>query len=119
MNVAVVGASDKPDRFSYKAIKELTHHGHAVYPVHPKIREVQGIPVYHSLKDIPAPVDTITMYVNADKSATMERDILDVKPDRVIFNPGAENPALAAVLDKAGIEVVEHCTLVMLSQGKF
>jgi len=52
MNVAVVGASNKPERYSYKAIERLKANGHTVFPVHPKLTEVQGIRVYSSLDQI-------------------------------------------------------------------
>ncbi len=46
-------------------------------------------------------------------------EILAAKPQRIIFNPGAENEELAAAASSAGIEVVEACTLVMLRTGLF
>jgi predicted CoA-binding protein len=52
MNVAVVGASHKPDRMSYKAVEWLRNAGHAVYPVHPVIKEIQGIKVFKSANGI-------------------------------------------------------------------
>jgi hypothetical protein len=42
-----------------------------------------------------------------------------MKPKRIIFNPGAENRAFGEKLEKAGVEVVEACTLVMLHMGQY
>jgi hypothetical protein len=42
-----------------------------------------------------------------------------LKPERIIFNPGAENPELEALADQAGIKVLEACTLVMLNTRQF
>lgn len=119
MNVAVLGASDKADRFSYKAVKMLHEHGHKVYPVHQRVKVIDGMSVFASIKDIPGPIDTLTMYVAADVSDRLTPDILACNPKRIIFNPGAENPQLAAKAAAAGIEVVEDCTLVMLRSGQF
>src|SRR5262245_48036497 len=119
MNVAVLGASDKEDRFSYKAVKLLQENGHQVFPVHQRVKTIDGQPVYRSITDIKEPIDTITLYVAADISSSLAGDIFSVKPRRIIFNPGAENPDLAQQAKAKGIEPVEHCTLVMLRTGVF
>jgi len=56
MNVAVLGASNKPARYSYQAVKLLAEKGHAVFPIHPVISEIEGIPVFKRLADITAPI---------------------------------------------------------------
>ena len=84
MNVAVIGASDKPDRYSYKAVKLLGQHGHKVYPVHPRIKIIDGSAVYQQLADLSDPIDTITLYVAADISSEMAENIFAKKPSRII-----------------------------------
>ncbi|MBN1675163.1 MAG: CoA-binding protein [Kiritimatiellae bacterium] len=119
MNVAVLGASRKPDRYSYKAVKLLAEKGHTPFPVHPSLQEVDGIPVCPSLREIGEPIDTITVYLSAANSDKVADDILASGAKRVIFNPGAENPVLASQLAARGIEVVQACTLVMLKTNQF
>jgi len=119
MNVAVLGASNKPDRYSYKAVMLLRKKGHAPYPVHPLLKEIEGLPVYASLRAIPDPIDTITVYLSARNQQTVAEDILRSGARRVIFNPGAENRELAARLQQQGVESLEACTLVLLTTGQF
>ena len=69
--------------------------------------------------DIKEEIDTLTVYVNAKISGGQFDAISALKPRRVVFNPGAENPELAAKLSDAGIEVIEACTLVMLRTQQF
>jgi len=52
MNVAVIGASAKPDRYSYKAMKLLAKKGHIPFPIHPSIHDIDGITVYKTLLDV-------------------------------------------------------------------
>jgi predicted CoA-binding protein len=66
-----------------------------------------------------AGVHTITLYLNAANQSTYYDFILSLKPERIIFNPGAENPELEALADQAGIKVLEACTLVMLNTRQF
>ena len=119
MNICVLGASRKPERYSYQAVRLLREKGHAVFPVHPTVQEIDGISVFKRLRDIPEPIHTITMYIGADRSNALADEILGARPKRVIFNPGAENPDLARQLDSAGIEVLDACTLVLLKTGQF
>lgn len=119
MRVVVLGASDRPDRYSNKAVRMLRQHGHEVVPVHPRLTEVEGLPVVPSLDQVAGPVDTVTVYVGPDHSAPLTAAFLALAPRRVVFNPGSENPALAAELRGAGIAVEEACTLVLLATGAF
>lgn len=119
MNVVVIGASDKTDRYSYQAVKLLQEKGHQVYPVHQRIKTIDETPVFASIKDVPVAIDTVTMYVAADISDALTSDILQQNPKRIIFNPGAENPKLAAAAQAKGIKTLEACTLVMLRTDQF
>lgn len=119
MNVAVLGASAKPERYSYKAIAQLREAGHTVFPVHPALTELQGLPVTPTLGAIDAPLDVVTLYVSPKHADTVREDLLAARPARVIFNPGTEDPDLAADLRARGIAVQEACTLVLLATGQF
>ena len=118
--VVVLGASKNPDRYSNKAILMLRENGHEVIPVHPVETEIEGIKVINKLEQLqPGSVDTITFYVSPHLSSSLEEVIINLKPSRVIFNPGSENPKLIDSLPKAGIEVIQACTLVMLRTNQF
>lgn len=119
LNVAVLGASDKPERYSHKAILLLREKGHTPYPVHPALKTIEGIPVFASLGGIPDAIDTISVYLSPANQARVEDEILRSGARRVIFNPGAENEPLAARLRAAGIGVENACTLVLLRTGQF
>jgi len=117
--VAVLGASDNPERISYQAVSRLLEHGHAVFPVSPKGGVVLGQSVLPNLAAIPEPVDTVTLYVGPQHQAALLDDIVALHPRRVIFNPGTENPQAYALLGQNGIAVEEACTLVLLSTRQF
>jgi hypothetical protein len=117
--VVVMGASHKPERYSNQAVRLLHEHGHEVVPVHPLLDTLEGLPVAHRLGDIQGNVDTLTLYVGPDISSAAADSILALKPARVIFNPGTENPALETRLDQAGIAHERACTLVLLRTGQF
>jgi predicted CoA-binding protein len=117
--VVVLGASPKRERYSYRAMAMLREYGHRPVPVNPTSAEVLGEKCYPSIADIPGPIDTVTVYLRKTRSDPLRRDILQAKPPRIIFNPGAENHELATQARERGIEVIEGCTLVMLRSGTF
>ena len=119
MNVAVLGASDNPERYSYKAVKLLQEKGHEVFPVHPTLKQIEGQKVYASLKELPKPVDTLSVYVSKEVSSNLASEILGSGACRVIFNPGAENPELESRVSKQGMTALEACTLVLLRTNQF
>lgn len=117
--VAVVGASDNPERIAFQAVQRLLNHRHTVVPVSPKGGEILGLPVQKSLESVQGPIDTASLYVGPDRQPAVIDALIALKPKRVIFNPGTENPAVYPRLQQAGIAVEEACTLVLLSTNQF
>ena len=117
--VVILGASDKPDRYAHRAFAMLREHGHVPVPVHPVLKEIEGVPVVADLSEVAGTVDTLTLYVNPSISETLADAIVALSPGRVIFNPGTESPKLATRLAEAGIPSEEACTLVLLGSGQF
>lgn len=118
-SVVVLGATPKTDRYAFMAMQRLQQHGYKAVPVNPAFTEILGERCHPSITDVAGPIDTVTMYLGAARSAPLMDDILKAKPRRIIFNPGAENPELEKAAASAGIETVNGCTLVMLGAGTF
>lgn len=116
--VVIVGASPKPDRYSYKAMQALQQHGITPLLVANKQGEIEGLPI-QPLEQIDTAVDTITMYVNPDLGLKYFPQIKRLKPRRVILNPGTRSDLLQEQLQAVGIEVVNDCTLLMLDRGDY
>jgi predicted CoA-binding protein len=118
-NVVVLGASPKPARYSNMAQRMLMEQGYRVIPVHPKIKEIEGIAVTHNLRAVKGTTHTLTLYVGADRSYSMIDDIIRLNPRRVIFNPGSESADLEQRLREHRVPTVHGCTLVMLRTNQF
>lgn len=115
---AVIGASPKPERYAFTATQRLKQHGHTVYPIGihgGKIGEELILTDKPQLTD----VDTVTLYVGPKNQTTWIDYIFSLKPKRIIFNPGTENPEFESEATKRGIECMDACTLVLLSIGKY
>lgn len=114
----VIGASENPDRYSNKAIKALVSHNHEVVAIGLREGEVAGIS-FNSEKKAFENVDTVTLYVGPQNQPEYYKYILGLNPQRVIFNPGTENPEFIAKLESAGIYPEIACTLVLLATGQY
>ncbi|MDX5421097.1 MAG: CoA-binding protein [Hymenobacteraceae bacterium] len=116
----VLGATDNPTRYAYKAVHRLQQHGHEVVPVGIKHNaEVGGLPIVTDKNEPIDNVDTVTLYVGPQNQPVWYDYILSLKPKRIIFNPGTENRELERMAEDANIETLHHCTLVMLSMDNY
>ena len=118
-NIVVLGASSNPSKYSYQAVSLLAEKGYTVFPVHPSGFDVANHKTYKALNEIKEKVHTLSVYVNAKISSSMNDDILKLSPERVIFNPGAESNALADACNRLGIQTENACTLVLLRTNSF
>lgn len=114
----IIGASTNPERYSYKAAERLLAHGHEIVMVANRADRLFDIDI---LTDIPALADihTVTMYVSAKNQSAYYQKIIALKPKRVVFNPGTENPEFEEFLAKNGIETECACTLVLLATDSY
>ncbi|THD65677.1 CoA-binding protein [Robertkochia marina] len=114
----VLGASTRPDRYSYIAIKRLTGANIDTVAVGRRKGQACGITIF----DEPMPfkdIHTVTLYLNPRNQEPYFDYIASLQPKRVIFNPGTENPKLYSFLESKGIEVEVACTLVMISVNNY
>ncbi|MCS7073413.1 MAG: CoA-binding protein [Bacteroidia bacterium] len=119
-SVVVVGASTKIDRISNKAAKRLIESGYFVQLFGlEKNAQIAGVPIQTDWSMLQKPIDTITLYLNPIRQKPLYSNILALQPKRIIFNPGTENPELETLAEESKIQVIEACTLVMLSTGQF
>ncbi len=114
----VLGASTDTTRYAYLAVKMLQRYHFEVVPVGRDEGEINGAKILTGNPDI-KDVDTVTLYIGKARLPQFAEYIFGLKPKRIIFNPGTENPEVMMEAQKRGIEVVPGCTLVMLSVGTY
>ena len=118
-SVLVLGASATAWRYSYMAAQLLLQEGYPTCLIGKSGGEVKDVPI---LKEIPvgfSGLHTVTLYLNPTHQSDWEQKIEQLLPQRVIFNPGTENPEWMMRLENLGIEVLEACTLVLIRTGQF
>jgi len=114
----VLGGSINPNRYSNMAIRLLRANNIPVVSIGLRKGQVEDVSIVteHIIMD---DIHTVTIYMNPTVQDSYYDYILALKPKRIIFNPGTENPVLKAEAKSLGIEIVENCTLVMLRNNLF
>ncbi|GAB1856315.1 CoA-binding protein [Flavobacteriaceae bacterium MHTCC 0001] len=114
----VIGASLKPERYSNLAIQRLVENNIETVAFGLTSGEVYGVTIdtdlmaYHN-------VHTVTLYLNPKRQQAYYAYIISLRPKRVIFNPGTENPEFYKILKENNIDFEVACTLVLLSTNQY
>jgi len=114
----VIGASTNPAQYSHLAVRKLLAAGHEVEAIGREQFNIENIAISTTMFPFEG-IDTVTIYLNADRQKGYQEYILSLEPRRIIFNPGAENPGFLKEATNKGIDTLEACTLVMLSAGTY
>lgn len=110
--VAVVGASADRSKYSNKSVRAHLRQGWVVYPVNPKGGEIEGLKVYTSVREIPAAIDRVSLYLPPAVGVKALADIAAAKPGEFFVNPGAESDELVAEAERLGLEPLLACSIV-------
>jgi uncharacterized protein len=111
-SVAVIGASSDRRKYGNKAVRAYRRMGYRVYPINPHEREIEDLPAYKSILDVPEPVDRATIYVPPEVGMDVIEEVARKGPSDVYINPGAESEELIAKARKLGIEPILACSIL-------
>ena len=110
--IAMVGASDRPDRPSYGVMKFLQSHGYRVFPVNPQItgEHVHGEFVWRELAQIGEPIDIVDIFRRPQAAGEAVDQAIAVGAKAVWLQLGIVNEEAAQRAEQAGLKVVmDHC----------
>ena len=117
--IALVGASDRPDRASYGVMKFLQDHGYRVFPINPRItgEHVHGEFVWRELGQIGEPIDIVDIFMKSDSVGPIVDDAIAVGAKAVWMQLGVIDEAAAAKAEAAGLKVVmDHCPKIEIAR---
>jgi hypothetical protein len=117
VNVAVIGASRDHEKFGNKAVRSYRAHGHRVFPVNLREKEIEGLPVYRSILDIPADLDATLVYVPPSVTFRLLPDIAKKGPGKLFLNPGSEDDAVVARAAELALEPILACSIVAIGDS--
>ena len=117
--VALVGASDRPDRASYGVMKFLQDHGYRVMPVNPAItgETVHGEFVWRELSEIGEPIDMVDIFRNSEAAGEAVDAAIAAGAKAVWMQLGVVNEAAATRAEAAGLKVVmDRCPKIEITR---
>lgn len=110
--IAIIGASNDREKYGNRAVRAWHKAGWTVYPVHPSETEIEGLPAFGSILDIPGEVVTASLYVPPMVGLGLADQLITKRVREVYLNPGAGSDELKQKLQDAGIEVIEACSII-------
>ena len=111
---AVVGATDNPQKYGNQIVKNLKSRGYEVYPVNPRLKELEGFRCYSTLADVPVKVDVVDFVVPPEATEEILRQCKKLKLNRIWLQPGSESETAIAFCHENNLKVV-HSVCVMMS----
>lgn len=110
-NWAVVGATDKKNKFGYKIYKKLKKHNYNVYPVNPNLENIDGDKCYADLASIPAKIEVVDMVVNPKIAIKIMENIKAEGIEYVWLQPGTRSSQIRSFAKNNNINLIESCIL--------
>lgn len=111
--VAVLGASRDRAKFGNISVRAHARMGYEVFPVNPYADQIEGLPSYPTLADLPVDaVDRVSVYLAPDQGYDLLEEIAELQPKEVWLNPGSADTALVERARQLGLPIIEGCSIV-------
>jgi uncharacterized protein len=110
--VAIIGASRNRNKFGNKAVRAYQQQGYTVYPVNLSEPEIEGLPVFRSILDVPVRPDMISVYLPPDRLLPVLPDIATKGCDELWLNPGSESREVLAEAERLGLNAIQACSIL-------
>lgn len=114
--VVVIGASNNRAKFSNRAIRAYLKRGYEVIPVNPKEQQVEGLRAYPSIRDVPGPVDRVSVYLPPRVTLTVLEEIAEKAPKELFLNPGSESEEVVEKAEALGLKPILACSIVDIGE---
>ncbi len=110
--VAVIGASSNRTKYGNKAVRAFQQTGFKVFSVHPAQTEVEGLPCYKSIREVPERPNIVSVYVGPEQLLALLPDIAARGCDELWLNPGTESPRVFEKTKELGLKTVQTCSIL-------
>jgi len=115
--VAVVGASNDRSKFGNKALRAFQAEGYRVIPINPNEREVEGLPTYASVLDVPEPIEMATVYVQPSVTLSLLDEFQRKNIPEIWINPGAEDDDVIDEARRRNMKLITACSIIGIGRS--
>jgi hypothetical protein len=117
--VAVIGASNDRRKFGNRAVRAFVRQGYTVVPINLHEPQVEGLPAYRSVLDVPGPIDMASFYVPPEVGERVIEEIAAKGIAEVWLNPGADSDQLVARARSLNIQPIVACSIVAIGRNPY
>jgi len=110
--IAIIGASADRGKFGNKAVRAFVQKGFTVFPVNPKEPQIEGLPAFKGISEIPVRPNLVSVYLPPPVLLKILPDIAARGCDELWLNPGTESADVLAAAGKLGLNVIQACSIV-------
>jgi predicted CoA-binding protein len=110
--IAIIGASADRAKFGNKAVRAFLRQGYTVYPVNPKEAEIEGLPAFKSIVEVPVRPNLVSVYLPPPVLLKVLPDIAARGCDELWLNPGTESDEVLALAERLKLNVIQACSIV-------
>jgi hypothetical protein len=110
--IAIIGASTDRSKFGNIAVRAFVKQGWTVFPVNPKEPQIEGLPAFKTIAEIPVRPNLISVYLPPTVLLKVLPDIAARGCDEFWLNPGTESADVIAAAEKLGLNVIQACSIV-------
>ena len=117
--VAIIGASANRVKFGNKAVRAFAAQGYTVIPINPHEREIEGLPVFRSVLDVPGPIDMASVYLAGAAADAVLPELAQKGIPEVWLNPGADDDEIIERARALNLKPIVACSIVGLGVSPY
>lgn len=110
--IAIIGASADRSKFGNIAVRAFLKQGYVVYPVNPKATQIEGLPVFASIADVPVRPNLISVYLPPAVLLKVLPAIAALGCDELWLNPGTASDEVLSEAERLGLNIIQACSIV-------
>jgi len=121
MKIAIIGASNRRHKYGNMAVRAYQERGDEVFPINPAQGEIEGLPAYKSVLEVPEDIDIASFYISPDVGLQIIEEVAQKGIKKVLLNPGAQSDELLQRCEELGIDATVACSIILAgrSPGEF
>lgn len=112
--IVILGASNDRAKFGNKAVRAFVRQGFQVFPVNPKETQIEGLPAFKSIADVPARPQMVSAYLPPPVLLKVLPDIARRGCDELWLNPGTKSDEVLAEAARLGLNVIQACSIISI-----
>ncbi len=115
--VAIIGASNDRSKVGNKAVRAFLRRGYTVFPVNPKEAEIEGLPAFKSIAEVPERPNLVSVYLPPPVLLNVLPAIAAKGCDELWLNPGTESDEVLIAAEKLGLNIIQACSIVGIGES--